>query len=83
MPYTVYVTPTATNDLTAAIEYYNSVSSDLGFRFADIIAQYFERIAALPTTSAIRYKTFAASLLKNSHLLSPMRLMIVNRLSRY
>ena len=56
MSYTVYVTPTAANDLSAAIEYYNSVSSDLGFRFADIIAQYFDRIAALPTTSAIRYK---------------------------
>lgn len=64
MSHAVYVTPTLAKDLSAAIEYYNSVSSDLGFRFADIIAQYFERIAALPTTSAIRYKTFAASLLK-------------------
>ena len=56
MPYIIYVTPTAADDLSAAIEYYNAVSTDLGFRFADVIAQYFDRIAAVPTASPIRYK---------------------------
>lgn len=56
MSYTIYVTPTAVDDLSAAIEYYNAVSTDLGYRFADVVAQYFERIAAVPTASAIRYK---------------------------
>lgn len=56
MPYTIYVTPTAADDLSAAIEYYNSLSTDLGFRFADVIGQYFDRIAVVPTASDIRYK---------------------------
>jgi toxin ParE1/3/4 len=56
MPYIIYVTPTAIRDLSSATEYYNAVSPDLGYRFADIIAEYFERIALLPTATAIRYK---------------------------
>jgi hypothetical protein len=56
MPYTILVTPTATEDIAVAIEYYNALSVDLGYRFADLVADYFERIAELPTASAIRYK---------------------------
>lgn len=56
MPYTIFVTPTATEDIAVAIEYYNALSVDLGYRFADLVADYFDRIAALPTASAIRYK---------------------------
>jgi len=56
MPYTIFITPTATDDITAAIEYYNALATDLGYRFADGVAEYFDRIADLPTASAVRYK---------------------------
>jgi toxin ParE1/3/4 len=56
MSYTILVTPTATNDIAVAIEYYNALSTDLGYRFADLVAIYFDRIAILPTASAIRYR---------------------------
>jgi hypothetical protein len=56
MPYTILVTPTATEDIAVAIEYYNAVAVDLGYRFADGVAGYFDRIAELPTASAVRYK---------------------------
>jgi toxin ParE1/3/4 len=56
MPYTILITPTATEDIAVGIEYYNALSADLGYRFADLVADYFERIAAWPTASAIRYK---------------------------
>ena len=35
MPYTILLTPTATDDVDAAIEYYNALAADLGYRFAD------------------------------------------------
>jgi toxin ParE1/3/4 len=56
MSYSILVTPTATNDIAVAIEYYNALSADLGYRFADLVAIYFERIAILPSASAVRYK---------------------------
>ena len=56
MPYTILVTPTATEDIAVAIEYYNVLATDLGYRFADLVAEYFDRIAELPTASAVRYK---------------------------
>ncbi len=56
MPYTILVTPTATEDIAVAVEYYNAVAADLGYRFADLVAEYFDRIAELPTASAVRYK---------------------------
>lgn len=56
MPYTILVTPTAVEDISIGIEYYNAIAADLGHRFADHVDQYFDRIAALPTASAVRYK---------------------------
>lgn len=56
MPYSIFLTPTASDDIAVALEYYNALSPDLGYRFADQVASYFDRIAALPTASAIRYK---------------------------
>jgi len=56
MPYTILVTPTAAEDIAVAIEYYNAVATDLGYRFADLVAEYFNRIAELPTASAVRYR---------------------------
>ena len=54
--YTICISPTAIEDIGVAIEYYNSLATDLGYRFADIIDNYFERIAHSPTSSAVRYK---------------------------
>jgi toxin ParE1/3/4 len=56
MPHTIFVTPAAINDMTVAIEYYNSLSVDLGYRFADLVSDYFNNIASMPASSAIRYK---------------------------
>jgi plasmid stabilization system protein ParE len=64
MPYTILVTPTATDDITTALEYYNAVSADLGYRFADIVADYFDRIANWPTASPIRYKNIRGKAMK-------------------
>ena len=56
MSYSILITPTATNDIAVAIEYYNALSTDLGYKFADLVAIYFDRIAILPTASAVRHK---------------------------
>jgi hypothetical protein len=64
MSYSIYITPTATDDIAVAIEYYNALSPDLGYRFADQVASYFDRIAALPTASAIRYKNIRCKPIK-------------------
>lgn len=54
--YIICITPTALDDIDVAIEYYNSLATELGYRFADVINDYFERIAHSPTSSAVRYK---------------------------
>jgi plasmid stabilization system protein ParE len=64
MPYTILVTPTATEDIAAAVEYYNAVAVDLGHRFADLVAEYVDRIAELPTSSAVRYKNIRCKPMK-------------------
>jgi len=64
MPYSIFITPAASDDIAVAIEYYNALSSDLGYRFADLVAIYFDRIAAVPTASAIRYKNVRCKPLK-------------------
>ena len=56
MPYNILITPTAEKDLQAAVDYYNEKAGNLGYRFADLVDDYFNRIALVPTASAIRYK---------------------------
>lgn len=56
MPYTILVTPAATEDIAAGVEHYNAIATDLGYRFADLVVEYFDRIAELPTASAVRYR---------------------------
>jgi len=43
-------------DLQDAIDYYKEKAENLGYRFADLVDGYFERIASVPTAFAIRYK---------------------------
>lgn len=54
--YTVLITPNAVKDLQAAVDYYNEKAEHLGYRFADLVDDYFERISLVPTASSIRYK---------------------------
>ena len=56
MPYSIFITPTATEDIAAGVEHYNAIATDLGYRFADLLAEYLGRIAELPAASAVRYK---------------------------
>ncbi|GGA86470.1 type II toxin-antitoxin system RelE/ParE family toxin [Puia dinghuensis] len=56
MPYTIFITPTAAEDIADGVEHYNAIATDLGYRFADLVAEYFGRIAELPTASAVRYR---------------------------
>jgi len=56
MSYTILISPTAVKDLQAAINYYNEKAENLGYRFADLVDDYFDRITLVPTASAIRYK---------------------------
>lgn len=53
--YTICITPKADADLLAAIEYYNLQAEDLGYRFAEMVEDYLDRIALTPTASAVRY----------------------------
>lgn len=64
MPYTVLITPTATDDISAAIEYYNALAVDLGYRFAGLVADYFNQISHLPTASPIRFKNVRGKAVK-------------------
>lgn len=56
MSYTILITPTAAQDLEAAVEYYNLQAQDLGYRFAYLVEEYLNRIAITPAASPIRYK---------------------------
>jgi mRNA-degrading endonuclease RelE of RelBE toxin-antitoxin system len=56
MPYTILISPVAAKDLQAVIDYYNEKAENLGYRFFDQVDDYFNRIALVPTASAIRYK---------------------------
>jgi hypothetical protein len=55
MPFSVVLSPDAINDIDIAVEYYNRLSEGLGFEFTDTIDTYFQKIARLPTATAIRY----------------------------
>jgi len=56
MRYTIFVTPTAIEDIASGVEHYNAIATNLGYRFADSVAEYFDKIAELPSASAVRYK---------------------------
>ena len=37
MPYTIFITPTATEDIGAGVEHCNAIATDLVYRFADLV----------------------------------------------
>ncbi|MBS4064785.1 MAG: type II toxin-antitoxin system RelE/ParE family toxin [Chitinophagaceae bacterium] len=55
MSYKIEISPEAAKDIDSAFEYYNNASPGLGFKFVDMLDDYFELITKLPTSSAIRY----------------------------
>ena len=54
--YIVLISPTAVRDLQTAVDYYNEKAENLGYRFADLWDDYFDRIASVPGASSVRIK---------------------------
>ena len=74
MQYTIFVTPTAMEDIAAGVEHYNAIAANLGYRFADLVAEYFDKIAELPISMnksgialTIERTCFFISIIKTSH----------------
>ena len=49
MSYLIEISIDAAKDIDSAFEYYNNASPGLGFRFINMIDDYFEAITLLPT----------------------------------
>jgi plasmid stabilization system protein ParE len=64
MTYTIYISPAALNDISDAVNYYNSKIENLGFRFTDDVDENFGIIAKQPKAFSERYKTVRGKLLK-------------------
>ena len=63
MPHTISLTPAAVEDIQAAMDYYNSRSENLGFRFTDKVDSALQSIAKIPAAYGYRYKNVRAKLL--------------------
>jgi toxin ParE1/3/4 len=63
MPYTINLTPSGVEDIQSAVDYYNSRSANLGFRFADEVDNSLLAIAKMPEAYSYRYKNVRAKLL--------------------
>ena len=61
--YTINLTPAAVDDIQAAMDYYNSRSANLGFRFTDEVDSSLLAIATMPKAYGYRYKNVRAKLL--------------------
>jgi toxin ParE1/3/4 len=55
MIYQILITPTALRDLQFAADYYEQNATGLGQKFNETIEVFFDKIAANPFSSAIRY----------------------------
>lgn len=60
MLFDINLTQRAINDVENGVEYYNELSDNLGFRFADEIDFAFQQIAKMPTAYSFRYKNVRA-----------------------
>lgn len=63
MPYSINLTPAAVEDIQTAMDYYNSRSVNLGFRFTDEVDNSLQAIAKMPEAYGYRYKNVRAKLL--------------------
>jgi hypothetical protein len=55
IPFVISLSADAANDIDTAVNYYNNISSGLGFEFADTLDIFFGKISRMPYASAIRY----------------------------
>jgi hypothetical protein len=60
MLFDINITQRAINDVENGVEYYNGLSENLGFRFADEIDFALQHIAKMPTAYSFRYKNVRA-----------------------
>ncbi len=63
MVYKITITPSALNDLQEALDYYNEISPNLGYRITDEIDNSLTDIAKMPLAYSFRYKNVRAKLL--------------------
>ena len=61
--FSINITPVALEDLQSGVDYYNSRSLNLGFRFADEVERSLQFIAQMPEAYSYRYKNVRAKLL--------------------
>jgi hypothetical protein len=61
--FTINITPHALEDIHNGIDYYNSRSLNLGFRFADEVENSLQAIVKVPVAYSCRYKNVRAKLL--------------------
>jgi len=64
MPYKIYITPAAIDDIDEAVNYYNAKVADLGFKFADDVEDNLAAIAEHPNAFTERYNNVRGKLLK-------------------
>ena len=63
MVYKTTITPTALNDIQEALDYYNTISPNLGYRIAEEIDTSISSISKMPLAYSFRYKNVRAKLL--------------------
>lgn len=63
MPHIINLTPAAIEDIQFAMDFYNSCSANLGYRFTDEVDSSIKAIAKMPKAYGFRYKNVRAKLL--------------------
>ena len=63
MVYKTTITPTALTDIQEALDYYNTISPNLGYRFAEEVDASIGNVSRMPLAYSFRYKNVRAKLL--------------------
>ena len=63
MPHSINLTPASIEDLQSAMDYYNSRSTNLGFRFTNEVDRSLQAIVKMPFAYGYRHKNVRAKLL--------------------
>lgn len=61
--FSINISPSVLDDIQSGVDYYNSRSLNLGFRFADEVDSSLQSIAQMPEAYSCRYKNVRAKLL--------------------
>jgi toxin ParE1/3/4 len=62
--YTIYISANALNDISEAVDYWNSKREHLGYDFVDEVEASFSNIKQMPTAFSKRYKEVRGKLVK-------------------